>query len=123
MGPRNQGYKTEVKEVTHTMSKTKSKVSTSQPRSKFCRIHWSNNHDTEECPDVRATIDKMVENRYRPTGRSQMGQPSQPRQTSYTYNRGRGRGMRDGGYRLVPCVPQQNRVLHGFRTEYSMYLA
>ncbi|KAL2494392.1 hypothetical protein Fot_38149 [Forsythia ovata] len=73
MGPWNQGYKIEVNEATPIRSKTTSKVSTSQPRSKFCRIHWSNNHDTDECPDVRTTVDKMVENIYRPTGISHMG--------------------------------------------------
>ncbi|KAL2462266.1 hypothetical protein Adt_45686 [Abeliophyllum distichum] len=87
MGPRNQNHKAEVKDVTSTRSKTTSKVSVSQPRSKFCRIHRYDNHHTEEYPEVRATINKMVENRYRPFGRSQMGQPSQPRPTNYTYTR------------------------------------
>ncbi|KAL2488942.1 hypothetical protein Fot_42234 [Forsythia ovata] len=32
-------------------------------------IHRSDNHNTEECPNVRATVDNMVENTYRPTGK------------------------------------------------------
>ncbi|KAL2542661.1 hypothetical protein Adt_03639 [Abeliophyllum distichum] len=49
-------------------NKTTSEVFVSQPRSKFCKIHRFDNHDTEKCTDVRATINKMVENRCRPTG-------------------------------------------------------
>ncbi|KAL2542678.1 hypothetical protein Adt_03656 [Abeliophyllum distichum] len=68
MGPQNQGYKAEVNEVTHMENKTTSEVSASQPRSTFCKIHRFDNHDTEKCTDVRATINKMVENRCRHTG-------------------------------------------------------
>ncbi|KAL2549748.1 putative F-box/FBD/LRR-repeat protein [Forsythia ovata] len=38
-GPRNQGYKAEVNEVTHMRNKTISEVSAPQPQSKFYRIH------------------------------------------------------------------------------------
>ncbi|KAL2531861.1 Ribonuclease H [Abeliophyllum distichum] len=90
-------------------NKTTSEVFAPQPRSKFCRIHQSDNHDTEKFLNVRATVDKMVENRYRPTGRSQMEQPLQPQPTNYTYNREQGRGTRGGGYHPTPRTPQVNQ--------------
>ncbi|KAL2466051.1 hypothetical protein Adt_41902 [Abeliophyllum distichum] len=95
----NQGYKAEVNEVTPTKSKTISEVSAPKPQ--------YDNHDTEECPDVRATVDKMMENRYKPTRRSQMGQHSYPWPMNYAYNRGQGRRTRGEGYHLVQRVPQK----------------
>ncbi|KAL2558799.1 hypothetical protein Fot_03569 [Forsythia ovata] len=105
MGPQNQNHKTDVNEVTPTRSKTISEVSVPHLQSKLCRIHRYDIHDTEECPKVRATIDKMVENKYKPFGGSQMGQPSQSRPTNYTYHREIGRGTRGRGYCLTPRVP------------------
>ncbi|KAL2499152.1 hypothetical protein Adt_24702 [Abeliophyllum distichum] len=54
-----------------------------------------------EYPDVRVTIDRMVENRYCPTGGSKSRQPSQPRATNYSYDWGRSMRVMDGGYRLI----------------------
>ncbi|KAL2455134.1 hypothetical protein Fot_57769 [Forsythia ovata] len=105
-GLRNQNHKVDVNKVTPTRSKTTSEVSASHSRSKFYRIHRSDYHDTKECPKVRAMIDKMVENRYKPSG-SQMGQPFQPRPVNYTYHRRRGRGTRGRGYRPALHVPHQ----------------
>ncbi|KAL2489201.1 hypothetical protein Fot_42493 [Forsythia ovata] len=104
-GPRIQNHKVDVNEVTITRSKTINEVSAPHPRSKFCRIHRLDNHNMEEYLEVRATVDKMVENRYKPSGGSQMGQTSQPRTMNYTYHRGRGRGTRGGSYCLDPCTP------------------
>ncbi|KAL2521839.1 Ribosomal protein large subunit 16A [Forsythia ovata] len=70
-GLRNQNHKVDVNEVTPTKSKNTSEVSAPHTRSQFCIIHRSDNHDTEECPEVRAIIDMMVENRV-----SQISSPS-----------------------------------------------
>ncbi|KAL2515186.1 hypothetical protein Fot_29157 [Forsythia ovata] len=43
---RNQNHKVDVNEVTPTRSKNTSEVSTPHHRSKFCRIHRFDNHDT-----------------------------------------------------------------------------
>ncbi|KAL2493943.1 hypothetical protein Fot_37700 [Forsythia ovata] len=61
----DQNHKVDVNEVTPTRSKNISEVLAPHPWSKYCRIHPSDNHDTEECPEVRTTVDKMVENRYK----------------------------------------------------------
>ncbi|KAL2543338.1 hypothetical protein Adt_04316 [Abeliophyllum distichum] len=86
-----------------------SEVPAPQHRSKFCMIHWSGNHDIEECPEVRATIDKMVENRYKPSSKSETGLPPQPKPINYIHQRGRGRGRRTkgGDYHLAPRISQQ----------------
>ncbi|KAL2509025.1 hypothetical protein Fot_32672 [Forsythia ovata] len=106
-GPQNQGYKAEVNEVTHMRNKLQVRSPHPNLDLKFCRIHLYDNHDMEECPNVRVKVDKMVENRYRPTGRNHMGQPSQPQPTSYTYSRGRGRGTKGERYSPAPCATQQ----------------
>ncbi|KAL2491540.1 hypothetical protein Adt_27168 [Abeliophyllum distichum] len=99
-----QNHKVEVNKVTPTRNKTTREVPAPHSRSKFCKIHRSDNQDTDECPKVRATVYKMVENRYRPSGGSQMGQPSQRRPMNYTYHRGRGRRTRGRGYRPTSRV-------------------
>ncbi|KAL2514786.1 Uncharacterized protein Fot_28757 [Forsythia ovata] len=84
--PQNQGYKVEVNEVTPRRNKAPSETSAPLSKYKFYIVHQLESHETDECPNVRATIDRMVENRYWPTGKSQSGQPSQLCTINYTYN-------------------------------------